>query len=247
VILRAMTWNIHGGIGADGVCDMRRIIGLIRRHDPDILAVQEVESRGRGAEHCGFSLLRALSSHTTHAETIQAQDGAYGHMLLSRWPILHSATHDLSHRKREPRVAIEATLATPGGRLHVVSTHLGLRLGERRQQAQRLAAVIRRLQGPLVVMGDFNEWSWRGPVWRNLSRQMPARTHHRTFPARFPLLKLDRIFCRPAKLLGPSWVDRDGREASDHLPLVAELHLARPEGLEPPTNRVEAGCSIQLS
>ena len=250
VILRAMTWNIHGGIGTDGVCDMRRVMTLIRRQAPDILAVQEVESRGRGTEHCGFSLLRAMTEHTAHAETIQAHDGSYGHMLISRWPIKHSAIHDLSHAQREPRVAIEATIATPSGALHVIATHLGLRGAERRRQAASLAALVRRLEGPLVVLGDFNEWSWRGPVWRALSKSMPGRTQQRTFPSRFPLLKLDRIFCRPARLLGESWRDSSGRDASDHLPVIAELNMqkvVRPEGLEPPTNRVEAGCSIQLS
>lgn len=252
MILRAMTWNIHGGIGTDGVCDMRRVTALIRRQAPDILAVQEVESRGRGTEHCGFSLLGALSDHSTPARTIKADDGAYGHMLLSRWPIQHSALHDLSHPGREPRVAIEATISTPSGALHVVSTHLGLRTRERQQQALRLAALIRRLEGPLVVLGDFNEWVWRGPVRRVLAGQDWAGTHHRTFPSRFPALKLDRIYCRPARLLGNSWRDPDGKNASDHLPVVAELHMAEGQSevekpaarTQPliPTGTVEAGA-----
>lgn len=221
-----MTWNIHGGIGPDGVHDMGRTLELIRRHKPDILAVQEVESRGRGLDHCGFSLLRDhIPGHSRPAETIRAQDGAYGHMLLSRWPIEHSEIHDLSHPGREPRVAIDARIATPAGELRVVCTHLGLRPRERQQQAAKLAALVRQGSGPMVVMGDFNEWSWRGPVWRALARPMPGRTQHRTFPARFPALKLDRIFCRPAQLLGRSWRDREARFASDHLPIVAELHL----------------------
>jgi endonuclease/exonuclease/phosphatase family metal-dependent hydrolase len=74
-------------------------------------------------------------------------------------------------------------------------------------------------------MGDFNDWSWRGPVWRALLPLLPARTAHRTFPARFPLLRLDEIFCRPKELLGRSWRDTAGAEASDHLPVVAELQL----------------------
>lgn len=226
MILRVMTWNIHGGIGPDGVCDMGRTLALIRRHKPDILAVQEVESRGRGLDHCGFALLRdQIPGHSKPAETIRAHDGAYGHMLLSRWPIEHSEVHDLSHPGREPRLAIEARIATPGGDLHVVSTHLGLRQRERQQQAAKLGALVRRMPGPLVVMGDFNEWNWRGPVWRTLSQLMPGRTQHRSFPARFPALKLDRIFCKPAFLLGKTWRDPAGRFASDHLPVAAELHM----------------------
>jgi endonuclease/exonuclease/phosphatase family metal-dependent hydrolase len=182
VILKVMTWNIHGGIGTDGICDMHRVLRLIRRQAPDILAVQEVDSRGRGAEHCGFTALRDHLPGHAMAETIRARDGAYGHMLLSRWPIGHSALHDISHPGREPRMAIEALVNTPAGALRVVATHLGLGRPERHQQAARLAALVRRLEGPLVVLGDFNEWGWRGPVFQALADR--CRRERGTAPSR---------------------------------------------------------------
>ncbi|MDJ0389812.1 endonuclease/exonuclease/phosphatase family protein [Roseomonas sp. E05] len=226
MILRAMTWNIHSAIGPDGRYDLERVLGLIRRHHPDLLAVQEVEARGRGARPSPFTLLREhFAGHALHAETIHAHDGAYGHMLLSRWPMEQEAVHDLSIEGREPRAAIAARIRTPGGLLGVIAAHLGLKRAERHRQASRLAKLVREMEGPTVVMGDFNDWSWRGPVWRSLSPLLPARTSHRTFPARFPVLRLDEIFCRPANLLGPSWRDKAGKTASDHLPVVAELRM----------------------
>ena len=51
VKLRAMTWNIHGGVGPDHSHDLDRIIRLIEVHKPDIVALQEIDSRGkRGAK-----------------------------------------------------------------------------------------------------------------------------------------------------------------------------------------------------
>ncbi len=41
--VRVMTWNIHGGMGPDGRHDLERILSLIRRADPDVLALQEIE------------------------------------------------------------------------------------------------------------------------------------------------------------------------------------------------------------
>lgn len=240
--LRVMTWNIHSAIGLDGRYDLDRVLGLIRRHDPDILAVQEIESRSRGDRPSPFAALRDhFAGHAT-AETMRAEDGAYGHMLLSRWSMDDEALHDLSYPGREPRMAISVRVRTPAGHLGVIATHLGLRWRERRHQAARLAALARRLPGPLVVMGDFNDWSWRGPVWRALSPVMPAVTRHRTFPSHRPVLRLDEIFCRPAPLLGPSWRDLRGREASDHLPVVAELNPAVLRGTipVPPEQRAEA-------
>lgn len=227
MILRAMTWNIHAGIGGDGRYDFGRVLGLIRRHRPDLLAVQEIDSRPCGRGACSFDTLREqFGGHAVAAETLQGEAGAYGHMLLSRWPLIEAGTHDLSVEGREPRQAIAARLQMPGGAtLGVVAAHLGLRWRERGRQAQRLAALVRSMPGPVVVMGDFNDWSWGGPVWRALAPLLPARTRHRTFPARLPLLRLDEVFCRPAQLLGRSWVDRAGAAASDHLPVVAELHV----------------------
>lgn len=240
-----MTWNIHSAIGPDGRYDLDRVMGLIRRHNPDILAVQEVESRGRGDRPSPFAALRDhFSGHAT-AETMRAQDGAYGHMLLSRWTMEDEALHDLSYPGREPRMAISVRVRTPGGYLGVVSTHLGLRWRERQHQAARLAALVRRLHGPLVVMGDFNDWSWRGPVWRALSPLLPAVTRHRTFPSHRPLLRLDEIFCRPASLLGPSWRDPLGREASDHLPVVADLNPGHLHGSTHASREREKRASAQ--
>lgn len=243
MILRAMTWNIHSAIGPDGRYDLDRVIGLIRRHKPDILAVQEVESRGRGDRPSPFIELQDyFKGHSMAAETMTAPDGAYGHMLLSRWPLQHERLHDLSVPGREPRTAISAQLRTPYGRLGIISTHLGLRRHERQRQASKLAAIVHRLQGPLIVMGDFNDWQWRGPVWRALSPMLPYRTMHRTFPAQMPLLRLDQIFCRPQGLLGRSWRDPQARQASDHLPVVAELHLARQEN--PPEQQPPVGQPV---
>lgn len=259
---RAMTWNIHSAIGPDGRYDLGRVIRRIQAHQPDLLALQEVESRGRGERPSPFEELRAFfEGHALAAETMTAHDGAYGHMLLSRWPMRRERLVDLSLTGREPRIAISALVDAPRGPLHVIAVHLGLKAWERREQAVRLADLIRDSREPVLVMGDLNDWAWRGPVWRRLAPLLPGRTAVRTFPARLPLLRLDRILCRPAAMLGRSWRDIRAATASDHLPVIAEIIqppqagegddrgqvLARPEGLEPPTNRVEAGCSVQLS
>jgi endonuclease/exonuclease/phosphatase family metal-dependent hydrolase len=45
--IRVMTWNIHGGIGPDRKRDLARVVDVIKAHNPDVLALQEVDSRGR--------------------------------------------------------------------------------------------------------------------------------------------------------------------------------------------------------
>jgi endonuclease/exonuclease/phosphatase family metal-dependent hydrolase len=221
--IRLVTWNIHAGIGADRRYNLTRIIDLLRSHVPDIIALQEVDSRGRVEDLPLEALTRALGKYSAEARTIVAPDGHYGHILLSHWPMHDVRLHDLSVPRREARFAIEAALDTPLGRLTVIAAHLGLRAGECRQQLDRLHKIINTISGPLVVVGDFNDW--HGHVRHTLLPLLPARSRHKTFPARYPLLDIDGIYGRPAGILKSSWIDTSGRAASDHLPVIADLSL----------------------
>ncbi|MBE9604003.1 endonuclease/exonuclease/phosphatase family protein [Acetobacteraceae bacterium H6797] len=222
--MRAASWNIHAGIGSDGKRDLDRIVAHLARHAPDIMALQEIDARGVFPNPFA-TLKEALGGHGAHAATIVGADGDYGHAVISRYPLLEQRLHDISVSGREPRSIIEAHVATPAGPLAVLAAHFGLRMGERRYQASILAERARAIEGPLLVLGDFNDWSWRGPVARALGPIMPDRTAHLTFPARFPCFGLDRIFARPAGLLRHSFTDRRAGPASDHLPVIADIRM----------------------
>lgn len=242
--MRLLTWNIHSGIGADRRYDLDRIIALIRHHDPDIVALQEIDSRGHPHDALPLNLLKkVLGSHAAEARTIIAPDGHYGHALISRWPLEDVNLHDISVSRQEPRGVIEAAVRTPVGIMNIVATHLGLRLTEQRSQIRTLANIADRLIGDrrekqnLVMLGDFNDWN--GQVRRMLQRWLPVRTLHKTFPARRPIFKLDRVFCCAPGSLLRSWTDRAGWLASDHLPVVAEVSLPAPR-IDESIERMEA-------
>jgi endonuclease/exonuclease/phosphatase family metal-dependent hydrolase len=222
--VRVMTWNIHGGIGPDGLHDLERMLTVIQRANPDLLALQEVDSRRhKGAEHPIAMLKRVLGHHGIAAAAITTPDGDYGQVLLSRWPMSKTDVHDISMPGREPRRAITAVVHSPAGKFFILATHLGLKLAERHRQCRQLSELVTLSDLTTVVMGDFNDWMTPGSVQSVLARRLPGRTRHRTFPARLPLLKLDRIYSRPAEALVSSWVDRTARDVSDHLPVIAEI------------------------
>ncbi len=224
--LRVMTWNIHGFLGIDGTSDPARTASVLTRLDPDIVALQEVDSRDRGhGAFDGFAHFRSLGhSNVVEAFTISGQAGHYGHMLASRWPIAHERTYDISLDGREPRRLIDAYLELPGGPLRVITSHFGVQARERRKQIAMLRDILAGdCQTPVVVMGDFNEWRRRGRLHRSLGRGFGTAQVPRTFPARLPLLPLDRIWSRPASLIDRVWTEGATRHASDHLPLLADL------------------------
>ena len=204
-----MTWNIHAAIGPDRRADLARIIALVQRHAPDIVALQEIEARHR--DEPPFRLLReALGGHAVEAPTIVEASGQYGHMLISRWPIRKSALHDISVPGRERRAVIGATIAAPGGELRVFCTHFGLRPGERRLQAARLAALAAEPAPGVLVMGDFNEWTRPGPVHRG-ARRGAARAHPAAHLSRTPSDARARPHLFPSRQPAPAQLDRRGR------------------------------------
>jgi endonuclease/exonuclease/phosphatase family metal-dependent hydrolase len=225
--LRVMTWNIHGGVGPDRKFSLERITETIDRHNPDIVALQEVDSRRRVANaRSPFELLReAIGEHGIEAKSITTADGDYGQMLASRCPFNGTQVHDITHADREPRRAIETDLQCGHGKIRVVATHFGLSLAERRTQAKRLVAIARAHDLPTVMLGDFNDWFWPGSLWHALKHELPGQTRHPTFPSWCPFLRLDRIFCWPPHIMQRSFVDRRAWRASDHLPVIADIAL----------------------
>lgn len=228
--MRVLTWNIQGGIGKGGRSDLGPVVALIRRWEPDIVALQEVDSRkcAPGEVPAFTFITQQLGFHAVEAKTIIAKDGGeYGQMLSSRWEMIRSEIHDISVPHREPRRAIEAEIETPSGCVHIVASHFGLTFGERRRQAEAVAALAARSPHPAIVLGDFNDWTRHGTVQKTLSGIFPALTQHRTWPSFFPVLRLDRVFCRPGAVLAESRTDPDGARYSDHLPIIADINLSR--------------------
>ncbi|HEX6137558.1 MAG TPA: endonuclease/exonuclease/phosphatase family protein [Casimicrobiaceae bacterium] len=223
--LTVATWNIHGAVGSDGRFAPGRIVDVLGEIDADIVALQEVASE---QEHERFlpDLERATGYHVVAGLLKQRRGSDFGNAVLSKYPVRSVEHLDLAVDDYEPRGAVDACVDV-GLPLRVLATHLGLRPGERREQVRRiLAAVERDGPHPTLLMGDLNEWYlWGRPLrWLHSHfREVPAAPP--TFPARRPVLALDRIWVRPAGSLRrlARHATPLARIASDHLPLTAEI------------------------
>lgn len=212
--------------------NLQRVIDLVRKHGPDVVALQEVDSRSCGSTTFDV-LAETLGKYRAEARMIVVPEGDRGHVVLTHWPITQSLVHDISVERREPRAALEVTIDTPAGPLHVIAVHLGLSLRERHNQARKLAKLAISAITPTVMLGDFNDWLWHGSVQWALREMLPGRSRLRTFPAAMPMFRLDRIYCRPASILLDCFTDAAARAASDHLPVIADVVLPAPSGKEP--------------
>lgn len=246
----AATYNIHRCIGADGRYSPGRIAVVLEEIDADLIGLQEVDSRlaAAGARDQLAYIAQRLGFNVAAGLNIVCQRGHYGNALLSRWPILGSRLIDLSAAGCEPRGGIDAEVACPGAAngeaMRVIVTHFGLRAWERRRQ---MASLLRHIgdgaddgdrvggRRPLLLMGDFNEWVRSGPVSRSLRGALSCGSHVASFPARWPLLPLDRICARSLGLAhGPApHASPTARVASDHLPVKAVFMLPAPASSSP--------------
>ena len=162
--------------------------------------------------------------------------GDHGNAVLSKFPIVSHENRDISIQGPERRGMLHCVLGVPGAvhPLHVVCVHLGLREGHRRSQLELLATMLQQdvpADAPVIVAGDFNDWRRRAsallrPCGLHEVFQSAHGASARSFPARFPMLQLDRIYVRNALRHRPVVLHRHPwARLSDHAPLAAEVTL----------------------
>ncbi|HEY1611557.1 MAG TPA: endonuclease/exonuclease/phosphatase family protein [Paraburkholderia sp.] len=227
-VLRIATWNIHGAVGTDRLRSAQRIADVVAELNADIVALQEVPLGGHDVKMAPdvLAVLREAGNWLAVAgPTLDTPARRFGNAVLTRWPVRSSRALDLSFGSREPRGALDVDIDVNGETLRVVATHLGLRARERRAQIARLLRAFDRPDLPVMLAGDINEWFVWGRALRMLVSHFRAAPAPRTFPSRFPVFSLDRIWIHPGERLVGVQVHCSGlaRVASDHLPLIAEV------------------------
>jgi len=228
--LRVASYNIHECVGGDGRRDPARVAAVLREIDADIIGLQEVDARPSAtSESMQMEYLAStLGLHAVAGPTLQRQTGEYGNALLTRRPVLDVRKIDLTVYRREPRGALDVDLDIDGAAVRVVVTHLGLLPGERRTQVRRLVDLLGEGRSDVVILcGDINEWFAVGRPLRWLHARLGRTAGVATFPAAFPVFALDRIWVHPRTALAglTAHATPVARQASDHLPLLADIRL----------------------
>lgn len=237
--LRVATYNVHKCCGLDGRTRPERVLEVLRDINADVFALQEViciDNLGREANQ-GRYLAEELGFQLALGENRRYKGGAYGNVVLSRYPLRSFCNYDLSIGTREERGCLRTDVnLSPDHIVHIFNVHLGTAFMERRHQARKLMAgellASEELTGPRVVLGDFNEWT-RGLVTHVLRSHLESADiqlhlkRTRTYPGFMPLIHLDHIYHDPALKLERLTLHktRASLMASDHLPLVADFRL----------------------
>jgi endonuclease/exonuclease/phosphatase (EEP) superfamily protein YafD len=223
------------------------VIKELRAQSPDVIGFQE------------FSPLLAAAVQKELIGEYPYQYLAPGNQaglgLLSRYPLLTMREPDTAHGQR-------VTIQLDGQTVTIISMHLSAPYINRRKlwslpiaigydasaptrQVNRLAREVDAIDGPLIVMGDFNT-SDREPRYAQLAARMHDAFRETnwgfgfTFPDHksfgsltipIPLVRIDYIWSKGGILPVTSHVECNSTGA-DHCFLVADLRLGTAEALK---------------
>lgn len=177
-------------------------------------------------------LADSVWQHYAYGKNAIYQHGHHGNAILSEIPFLDWQNINISCLSFSQRGILHGKT---NENIHLLCVHMGLFEKERRLQVQQLVEYIHAeipLSEPLILAGDFNDW--RLSCHHYLQQTLQLEEAHlqaegalaRTYPARLPLLKMDRIYQRgflvkqSQKLAGSDW-----QPLSDHCALLTELEL----------------------
>jgi endonuclease/exonuclease/phosphatase family metal-dependent hydrolase len=242
--LKVVTWNIERGSAFDA------ILSVVRRLDPDVLLLQEVDRDCRRTEyrHVAKELAAELSMNWVAAGEFQELGEARrgipsitGQAILSKFTIENAGVLRFRAQDRwrwsvnpvQPRRGGRIALKARTGGLIVYNAHMESGGNERlnqRQMAEIVADQARTGDAPVLVAGDFNN----GPVVHSMSLSSLA---HAAFTdalgdssqrgptstgGRHPI---DWIFVKHVSAGRGSVVE--AAAASDHSPVMAAIIGAR--------------------
>ncbi len=152
--LRVGTYNIH--ILADAAGGAAQIAEDISSAQLDVVGLQEVDRctlRTGGADQAA-AVADALGWEYGYSKAIDLQGGAYGHGLVSRYPILSYQTYLLPSQGEEQRVFSHSVILVGDRKVNVLNTHLSF-TGRQDEQFTCLAEYVATL-GDYIITGDFN-------------------------------------------------------------------------------------------
>jgi len=249
--IRVATYNIHQGFSNSGRVDPTRCLEELEEIEADIVFLQETE--GRWPSSCChdpvFLFAQRLNMNYHNGPFIG--EGVYGVSIMSRFRIREAKYHFLSSEE-DQRVMLSCKVDIFDSTVNLVSVHIGLTDEDRRAQIGEMMSIVNNMTGEVIMGGDLNTepddpmLGLMGPLLfgdrpaGNCSNYTEGRCllsswHHTekrngpldtpTFPAVGLSMEkehIDYIF----HTTGYSTIEagiEDGRGASDHRPLWADL------------------------
>lgn len=241
--VKTMTYNIWGA-RSGGIPDLEEIAAVIRRYDPDLVALQEVDKfTDRNSKHGDVAkeLAKLTGMDFYFAKAINIQGGEYGDAVLSKLPIKEKKAYNLGVTPElggEIRSVARITVEKGDKEFYFISTHFDHLVNEanRLKQAKDFVQILKGFDKPVIVGADFNARPDTETI--KILRQhlilgcLNANCSQYTFPTPHsynsePDRTIDYLMYAPLDAISVksysvyTWADRE----SDHFPVVATFNI----------------------
>jgi endonuclease/exonuclease/phosphatase family metal-dependent hydrolase len=222
--LRAMTYNIQQGYGADGGKNFAGQLAVISERQPDILGLQESDTAriAGGNSDVVRYLAESLRMYSYYGP--RPVTGTFGIALLSRYPIENPRTYYL-HSTGEQTAVILAEIHAAGKPYTIMVTHLGN--GGPLVQQQQILSLLPGRQN-VILMGDFNFRPGSEPYLQTVAALqdgwLAAAEKEINPPGQDVDRRIDHFFLSPN--LGAVFAENIGKGPSDHPGVVLEIPFA---------------------
>ncbi|MBW6458179.1 MAG: endonuclease/exonuclease/phosphatase family protein [FCB group bacterium] len=230
--ITVMSYNVHAFRGMDRVLDAQRIADVILAEKPDLVGLQEVDHlTARSEKFDAIAFFEAYTGmHVIYMKTFDYQGGAFGNMILSRFPVIAEEEIRLPSRENyEPRLLMKVSVLTDrGDTLSFYNTHLDHHGtdSDRPAQMQKIADVIRKDSWPVILLGDLN-CEPGSDEFKIIDRVLTrCESDEMTYPADEPDRIIDHVLYSTGRGLGCRSIKVvPEKVASDHRPVVARFRI----------------------
>ena len=222
VEVKILCYNVQHCVGIDTIMDYDRTAGVIIAQQPDIVALQELDSMTKRSKfHYQLGELASRTSyHDIFGKAIEFDSGTYGIGVLTREIPL--STRSIALPGDEPRLLLVVEMKN----YVLACTHLDLEEEPRLESVPLIVEEAKLWQKPFIIAGDFND-SIDSPLLKEITKYFTINSGNEfTFPADEPNECIDYVAtfnnCQ-VKTLESVVVEEP--EASDHRPLMVKLQL----------------------
>lgn len=240
--LKVMTFNIQHGRNHNlegDVIDLDAVVSNVTLQKPDIVGLNEVRS-GKHFDHfSGLSdqpayIAEKFGYNYRFGKSITIfGDCEYGNAVFSKFRILNSEViaipdpdEKLEGYYYESRSLIRTDYEIEGKRLTVLNSHFGLAPNEQTNAVDLVFSIVKEVENPVILMGDFNMTPENEnvkrlsgifeDVHRSLNKAIP------TYPSNSPDERIDYIFVKGLKVESADTVKKI---VSDHYAITAVLEF----------------------
>lgn len=226
--LKVMTYNIRNGNGMDKVRSYERIADVILKQDPDVVAIQELDSMTKRSNQTYVlgEVAKLTRMHDYYGPAINYSGGKYGVGILSKKQPLKVSQHPLPGRG-EKRTFLMAEFED----YIFCCTHLALTEEDRMLSLNIIDSIAACQTKPFIIAGDMNAEPGSDFV-NHLKKNYHIFNNLKqaTWPAPEPKQTIDYIAMWKPTSEGfanvATWVV-DEPVASDHRPIMSKIRVAK--------------------